>query len=223
MLLAVVNSWSISENEEETINNLIEKYPEIKELRDEIIERSDKIIEELQKVYNNANLDIRDFENEKQAIIKSSWLFFAFKALALCVTKSGQKIVTLSEMYNKINSEKKLIKKAHEDYINELKNELEKKDLELANKIVHKHDKNILKLKENAIINVPNYYGKTKTNSVQKLISGIELSLEDIDIDSNGNIVMSGTKIKQIKKEIGRNGNESPKGIKNKDQIIIKK
>ena len=81
---------------------------------------------------------------------------------------------------------------------------------------------------KNQIVVTPMIFGKTKANSVAEFTENLGLCFSDFNIDDGyinidkSQIIVNGKYINEKKKEIGLNGRDAPRGIKDNDEIIIK-
>ena len=233
MILSVINNYSISKEEMDYVNLLVSKYPEIQELKDTIKSSSQTIINQLHEVYKKNNLDLTEFENEKTCILKVTNLFFCFRVLIAAVNKAGGQLKRLSQANNQVMKQKDNIIEENNERMKQLNKELEEMKKELSEKgkkqveSMQMKNKKIIDLK-NQIVVTPINFGKTKANSVAEFTENLGLCFSDFNIEDGcinvdkSQIIVNGKYINEKKKEIGLNGRDAPRGIKDNDEIIIK-
>ncbi|MBP1525804.1 MAG: hypothetical protein H9Q67_04820 [Spiroplasma ixodetis] len=88
-------------------------------------------------------------------------------------------------------------------------------------------NKKIIDLK-NQIVVIPMNFGKTKANSIAEFTENLGLCFSDFNIEygyiniDKSQIIVNVKYINEKKKEIGLNGRDAPRGIKDNNEIIIK-
>ena len=149
------------------------------------------------------------------------------------INKAGNKMTRLSQANNQVMKQKDNIIEENKERMKQLNKELEEMKKELSEKgkkqveSMQKKKIIIIDLK-NQILVTPLNFGKDKANSVAEFTKNFGLRFSDFNIENGyieidkDQIMVNGKYINDKKKEIGLNGRDAPRGIKNNDEIIIK-
>ncbi len=228
MNLAIIDSFSLQEDEIAKIESLKKKFPEIQNLYDEISEVAQKVIDQLHQVYIDNNLNMNEYEREENSILKLTYLYFGFRTLSVAITKAGSNLVRLKDAYNKIITDKENIKNDCQEKMRSLENELEQFKRQVGENNHKKIDDMKLKTKlkviedKQKVLATPIEYGKCKEKSVSSFIDGLMICMSDVKIRDDGFIEITGEQINLKKKQMGLKKIDAPRGVNNKDIILSK-
>lgn len=227
MALALIKSFDFSEDRKKTLQILEERYPEVQSIRDECFRNAQIVLDRLAKEFNKHNASKEDFLKEENMIIKVTHLIYVFYLMEHCINKQGEKYKQVASMYNNIKKERDhIVTKTNESLLemeNNYKDQL--RERKITKETMDNMSESIKKLKIANIksdIECPVTYGSQKENSIKEFVDTMDLALDEIRFDDDGNIIVTGEQINNEKKTKKLNGHKAPRNIKDTDVIVLK-